>query len=63
MTKAVIYSRVSSGGNRQDTERQTNELIEYANKMGFEPICQYQCFQYFRISILPRVTYRVITFL
>ena len=29
MTKAVIYSRVSSEGNRQDTERQTNELIEY----------------------------------
>jgi len=36
MTKAVIYSRVSSEGNRQDTERQTNELIEYANKMGYE---------------------------
>jgi DNA invertase Pin-like site-specific DNA recombinase len=36
MIKAVIYSRVSSEGNRQDTERQTNELIEYANKMGYE---------------------------
>jgi DNA invertase Pin-like site-specific DNA recombinase len=36
MTRAVIYSRVSSEGNRQDTERQTTELIEYANKMGYE---------------------------
>ena len=36
MTRAVIYSRVSSEGNRQDTERQTNELIEYANKMGYK---------------------------
>ena len=36
MIRAVIYSRVSTEGNRQDTERQTNELIEYANKMGYE---------------------------
>jgi len=42
MTKAVIYSRVSSEGNRQDTERQTNELIEYANKMGYELIRVYE---------------------
>jgi DNA invertase Pin-like site-specific DNA recombinase len=42
MTKAVIYSRVSSEGNRQDTERQTNELIEYANKMGYELIEVYE---------------------
>jgi DNA invertase Pin-like site-specific DNA recombinase len=42
MTKAVIYSRVSSEGNRQDTERQTNELKEYANKMGYELIGVYE---------------------
>jgi DNA invertase Pin-like site-specific DNA recombinase len=42
MTKAVIYSRVSSEGNRQDTERQTNELIEYANKMGYEHVGLYE---------------------
>ena len=42
MTKTVIYSRVSSEGNRQDTERQTNELIEYANKMGYELVEVYE---------------------
>lgn len=42
MTKAVIYSRVSSEGNRQDNERQTNELIEYANKMGYELVEVYE---------------------
>jgi DNA invertase Pin-like site-specific DNA recombinase len=42
MTKAVIYSRVSSEGNRQDTERQTTELIEYANKMGYELVGVYE---------------------
>ncbi len=42
MTKAVIYSRVSSEGNRQDTERQTNELIEYANKMRYELVEVYE---------------------
>jgi DNA invertase Pin-like site-specific DNA recombinase len=42
MIKAVIYSRVSSEGNRQDTERQTNELIEYANKMGYKLVEVYE---------------------
>jgi DNA invertase Pin-like site-specific DNA recombinase len=42
MIKAVIYSRVSSEGNRQDTERQTKELIEYANKMGYELVEVYE---------------------
>ena len=42
MTKAVIYSRVSSEGNRQDTERQTTELVEYANKMGYELVEVYE---------------------
>jgi DNA invertase Pin-like site-specific DNA recombinase len=42
MIRAVIYSRVSSEGNRQDTERQTNELKEYANKMGYELVGVYE---------------------
>lgn len=42
MTRAVIYSRVSSEGNRQDNERQTNELIEYATKMGYELVGVYE---------------------
>jgi DNA invertase Pin-like site-specific DNA recombinase len=42
MIKVVIYSRVSSEGNRQDNERQTNELIEYANKMGYELVEVYE---------------------
>lgn len=42
MIRAVIYSRVSSEGNRQDTERQTKELIEYANKMGYELVEVYE---------------------
>ena len=42
MTRAVIYSRVSSEGNRQDTERQTAELIEYSKKMGYELVGVYE---------------------
>ncbi len=42
MTRAVIFSRVSSEGNRQDTERQTSELIEYSNKMGYELVAVYE---------------------
>src|SRR6056300_1186718 len=42
MIKAVIYSRVSSDSERQDTERQTKELIEYADKMGYEIIKVYE---------------------
>lgn len=42
MIRAVIYSRVSSEGNRQDTERQTNELTDYANKMGYELVGIYE---------------------
>jgi DNA invertase Pin-like site-specific DNA recombinase len=42
MIRAVIYSRVSSEGNRQDTERQTNELTEYAKKMGYELVGVYE---------------------
>ncbi|WP_304142553.1 recombinase family protein [Mesoflavibacter zeaxanthinifaciens] len=42
MIKAVIYSRVSSEGNRQDTDRQTKELIEYSKKMGYELVDVYE---------------------
>ena len=35
MINAVIYSRVSSDSERQDTERQTNELRDYAHRMGY----------------------------
>jgi len=42
MIKAVIYSRVSSDSERQDTERQTKELIEYADKMGYDIINVYE---------------------
>lgn len=42
MVRAIIYSRVSSEGNRQDTERQTNELTNYANKMGYELVGIYE---------------------
>jgi DNA invertase Pin-like site-specific DNA recombinase len=42
MVNAVIYSRVSSVGNRQDNERQTNELTEYAARMGYNLIGVYE---------------------
>jgi DNA invertase Pin-like site-specific DNA recombinase len=42
MINAVIYSRVSSIGNRQDTERQTNELREYAGRMGYNLVGVYE---------------------
>jgi len=35
MINAVIYSRVSSESERQDTERQTTELKQYASRMGY----------------------------
>lgn len=34
--KVVIYSRVSSESERQDTSRQTQELKEYVKRMGYE---------------------------
>lgn len=42
MVNAVIYSRVSSIGNRQDNERQTNELTEYAARMGYNLVGVYE---------------------
>jgi len=38
MIKNVIYSRVSSESERQDTERQTKELQEYARTMNYEVV-------------------------
>jgi DNA invertase Pin-like site-specific DNA recombinase len=35
MLNAVIYSRVSSESERQDTQRQTSELVEYAQRMRY----------------------------
>lgn len=34
MTKAVIYARVSSVGDRQSTERQVSDLVDYSTKNG-----------------------------
>ena len=42
MVNAVIYSRVSSVGSRQDTERQTKELTEYAARMGYNLVGIYE---------------------
>jgi len=42
MVNAVIYSRVSSVGSRQDTERQTKELTEYAARMGYNLVGVYE---------------------
>jgi DNA invertase Pin-like site-specific DNA recombinase len=42
MIHAVIYSRVSSDSERQDTERQTNELKDYAHRMGYKIIDVYE---------------------
>ena len=36
--KAVIYSRVSTEG--QDYQRQTEDLVKYANAMGYDLICE-----------------------
>ena len=47
MVNAVIYSRVSSvgssvGSSRQDPERQTKELTEYAARMGYNLVGVYE---------------------
>jgi DNA invertase Pin-like site-specific DNA recombinase len=39
---AVIFSRVSSTGDRQSNERQTNELKEYAQRMGYNLVGTYE---------------------
>ena len=42
MINAVIYSRVSSESERQDTERQTKELITYAQRVGYNVVEIYE---------------------
>jgi DNA invertase Pin-like site-specific DNA recombinase len=42
MINAVIYSRVSSESERQDTQRQTTELKQYASRMGYNIIEVYE---------------------
>ncbi len=42
MINAVIYSRVSSESERQDTERQTKELKDYADRMGYTIVEVYE---------------------
>jgi DNA invertase Pin-like site-specific DNA recombinase len=39
---AVIYSRVSSESDRQDNQRQTRELSEYALRMGYNIVNIYE---------------------
>jgi len=39
---AVIFSRVSSTGDRQSNDRQTNELKEYAQRMGYNLVGIYE---------------------
>ena len=42
MTKAVIYARVSSTGDRQSTERQVADLTKYAAAYGMEVVAVYE---------------------
>jgi len=42
MINAVIYSRVSSESERQDTQRQTTELKQYASRMGYNIVEKYE---------------------
>ena len=42
MTKAVIYARVSSVGDRQNTDRQVADLREYANRSGLSVVGVYE---------------------
>lgn len=39
-TRVVIYARVSTAG--QDYERQLSELREYASRMGYEVVKEFQ---------------------
>lgn len=42
MATAVIYARVSSVGDRQSTDRQVSDLVEYATKNGLEVMSIYE---------------------
>lgn len=42
MATAVIYARVSSESDRQNTERQVDDLTDYANRNGLEVVGVYE---------------------
>ncbi len=42
MTTTVIYARVSSVGDRQSTDRQVSDLVDYATKNGLEVMSVYE---------------------
>ena len=42
MSKAVIYARVSSLGDRQSTDRQIEDLTRYAEGKGLEVVRIFQ---------------------
>lgn len=42
MATSVIYARVSSVGDRQSTDRQVSDLVEYATKNGLEVMSIYE---------------------
>ena len=42
MKAAVIYARVSSESDRQNTERQVADLTDYANRNGLEVVGVYE---------------------
>ncbi len=42
MKKAVIYARVSSVNDRQNTQRQVEDLTRFANKNGYDLVGTYQ---------------------
>ena len=42
MKTAVIYARVSSVGDRQNTDRQVADLREYANRSGLSVVGVYE---------------------
>ena len=42
MNRAVIYARVSSVGERQNTERQVADLTRYAEASGMEVVAVYE---------------------
>lgn len=42
LTKAVIYARVSSTGDRQDPRRQVEDLTRYASAAGLDIVAVYE---------------------
>ena len=40
-TAAIIYARVSSVGDRQNTQRQVKDLLEYATYKGYDVVGEF----------------------